>query len=60
MDGIPSLYCWGEREAGSDTRSYVQLGFSGCAGMAEVSATVAGHWAAAWIREERRSGIRLA
>ena len=52
MDGIPSLYCRGEREAGNDTRWYVQLGFSGCAGMAEVSATVAGHWAAAWIREE--------
>jgi hypothetical protein len=52
IDGIPSLYVRGAREPGSEIRWYVQLGFSGCAGMAEVSAAVACHWAAAWIREE--------
>jgi hypothetical protein len=49
---IPSLYCRGDRDPGDDLRWYIQLGFSGCAGMAEVSATVAYHWAIAWIRQE--------
>jgi hypothetical protein len=52
IDGIPSLYVRGERELGSDPEWYTQLGFSGCAGMAEVSAVVAAHWGAAWLRQE--------
>jgi hypothetical protein len=52
LDRIPSLYLRGEREAGSEPRWYVQLGFSGCSGMAEVSAAVGYHWAAAWVRDE--------
>ena len=52
LDRIPSLYVRGEREGGAEPSWYVQLGFSGCAGMAEVSAVVAGHWAAAWLEEE--------
>jgi hypothetical protein len=52
IDGIPSLYVRGEREAGQEPVWYTQLGFSGCAGMAEVSAAVACHWAAIWVREE--------
>ena len=51
IDGIPSLYLRGEREAGKEPVWYTQFGFSGCAGMAEVSAAVAFHWAAAWVRE---------
>ena len=49
---IPSLYLRGEREIGQEPAWYTQIGFSGCAGMAEVSAAVACHWAAAWAREE--------
>lgn len=49
---IPSLYLRGEREAGGAPEWYAQVGFSGCAGMAEVSAQVACHWAAAWVRDE--------
>lgn len=52
LDNIPSLYVRGGRDPESEIRWYVQLGFSGCAGMAEVSAAVACHWAAAWIRQE--------
>ena len=52
LDNIPSLYLRGEREVGKEPEWYTQLGFSGCAGMAEVSALVACHWAAAWVGEE--------
>lgn len=52
LDNIPSRYVRGDREPGSEIRWYVQLGFSGCSGMAEVSAAVACHWAAGWIRQE--------
>ena len=52
LDNIPSLYVRGGGDPDSEVRWYVQLGFSGCAGMAEVSAAVACHWAAAWIRQE--------
>lgn len=31
---------------------YVQITFSGCAGLAEVSAELGGHWAETWFREE--------
>ena len=36
---------------------YVQISFSGCAGMAETSARVAAHWAARWFAE-RSDAIR--
>lgn len=52
MRGIPSLYLRGEREAGGTAAWYTQIGFSGCSGMAEVSAAVAVHWAEAWVRRE--------
>ncbi|HYC31865.1 MAG TPA: hypothetical protein VEB59_06210, partial [Gemmatimonadales bacterium] len=52
MDRIPNLYLRGERERGGEPDWYVQVSFSGCAGMAEVSAAVAEHWAAAWARRE--------
>jgi hypothetical protein len=51
LDNIPSLYLRGKREA-AEPEWYTQLGFSGCGGMAEVSALVACHWAAAWVGEE--------
>jgi hypothetical protein len=50
--GIPNLYVRGEPEPGKEPDWYTQLGFSGCAGMAEVSAVVAAHWAGAWLRQE--------
>jgi hypothetical protein len=49
---IPRLYLRGNREAGKAAEWFTQVGFSGCAGMAEVSALVACHWAAAWAQEE--------
>lgn len=52
IEGIPSLYLRGEREQGAEPDWYVQVGFSGCSGMAEVSAAVAAHWAEAWVRRE--------
>ncbi|MGH7515891.1 MAG: hypothetical protein ACREOC_00260 [Gemmatimonadales bacterium] len=52
LKNIPSLYLRGEREPGQEPEWYTQLGFSGCAGMAEVSALVACHWAAAWVQDE--------
>ena len=52
IPNIPSLYLRGEREIGNEPEWYTQIGFSGCAGMAEVSATLACHWAAVWAREE--------
>lgn len=52
MKGIPSLYLRGDREPGKEPEWYTQVGFSGCAGMAEVSALVGAHWAARWMREE--------
>ncbi len=52
IKGIPSLYLRGGREAGREVDWYTQLSFSGCAGMAEVSALVAAHWAAKWAQQE--------
>jgi hypothetical protein len=55
IKGIPSLYLRGEREKGGEPEWYVQLGFSGCAGMAEVSAA-----AATSAGPPRRSATRTA
>ena len=51
--GVASLALRGERE-GEDTPAewYVQLSFSGCAGLGEVSARVAAHWAEHWLAGE--------
>ena len=37
---------------------YVQINFSGCSGMAEVSAELASHWASIWFAEQRDEIIR--
>jgi len=52
MSRIPSLYLRAEREPDEEAAWYTQLGFSGCAGMAEVSALVGAHWAARWMQAE--------
>jgi hypothetical protein len=52
LKNIPSLYLRGDRESGGEPEWYTQVGFSGCGGTAEVSALVAAHWAAAWVRDE--------
>jgi hypothetical protein len=52
IKGIPSLYLRAESEGGGEPEWYTQVTFSGCAGMAEISALVAAHWAEAWARRE--------
>ena len=45
----------GERKAGqpeAEADWYLQMGFSGCAGQAEVSSQVAAHWAEKWYAAE--------
>lgn len=45
----PDVFIRATAEAGKDpSEFYAQIGFSGCAGVAEVSARVVGHWTAAW------------
>jgi hypothetical protein len=56
----PKVYVRAERPEGSEPpRSYVQLGFSGCGGTAEVSAEVGWHWARQWHNQERVSINKL-
>ena len=47
-----SLYLRGEEKEGL-ARYYLQLTFSGCAGLAETSAELAAHWAELWWQRER-------
>ena len=47
-----NIYLRGERDAEGKRTWYVQLSFGGCAGMAEVSAEVAAHWAACWYASQ--------
>lgn len=48
------VYVRAERDSSSGgLRYYVQVGFSACAGTADVSAEVAWHWAAAWLKAEK-------
>ncbi|MCC7147111.1 MAG: hypothetical protein IT443_11755 [Phycisphaeraceae bacterium] len=48
------VYVRGERNAAAaNTEWYVQLTFSGCAGMAEISAMAAWHWAHIWFTDNR-------
>src|SRR5579859_4725835 len=47
-----NIYVRSERKKGSsDFNWYVQFTFSGCAGMAEVSADLGVHWACRWYQE---------
>lgn len=47
-----TVYLRGEQKQESDEIDwYVQLTFSGCGGMAEVSAELAHHWADIWVRK---------
>jgi hypothetical protein len=49
----PNVYIRGTAHKGETTPSFwVQMSFSGCAGMAETSARVAGHWTGLWYRAE--------
>jgi len=47
---VVNTYLRGDRRADSEARWYFQLTFSACAGMADVSAEVATHWAEIWYR----------
>ena len=50
---VVNVYVRGERSGDSPAEWYVQLGMSGCAGMAEVSSELAAHWADRWYRENQ-------
>jgi len=51
---IMKIYMRGDRAAGSsDINWYLQLTFSGCAGLAQVSSDVAAHWAEIWYKAEK-------
>ena len=50
--GITEVYLRGDREGDGEPEWYVQVSFSGCAGMAEVSSELAAHWADRWFRSE--------
>jgi hypothetical protein len=52
--GQPRIYLRADREPGeTDGPWYVQVSFSGAAGMAETSARVAAHWAGHWYAARR-------
>lgn len=50
---VVDLYVRGDASGSNPPEWYVQLGFSGCAGMAEVSSELAAHWAERWYRAEQ-------
>jgi hypothetical protein len=51
---IMTIYMRGDRSAGAkDINWYLQLTFSGCAGMAQVSSDIAAHWAEIWYKAEK-------
>lgn len=51
---IMTIYMRGDGIQGAkDIKWYLQLTFSGCAGMAQVSSDVAAHWAEIWFKAER-------
>jgi hypothetical protein len=51
---IPTLYVRGEqRPTEPKPAFYVQISFSGCAGMAETSSRLAAHWTALWYRADQ-------
>jgi hypothetical protein len=47
-----TAYLRGETRADEPPEWYVQLTFSGCAGLAEVSSTLAVHWAERWYADQ--------
>lgn len=50
--GVVDLHLRGDQERDAAASWYVQLNFSGCAGMAEISSQVATHWAEQWYRDD--------
>ncbi|MBJ6802611.1 hypothetical protein [Geomonas propionica] len=51
---VMTIYMRGDRSTGAeDINWYLQLTFSGCAGMAQVSSDVAAHWVEIWYKVER-------
>jgi hypothetical protein len=56
LAGVPGeAFLRASAKAGEPLGWYVQLSFSGCAGMAEVSAAVASHWVHLWLLEQLSS-----
>jgi hypothetical protein len=49
-----NVYLRGEKNPDGRGNWYVQLNFGSCAGMAEISAEVAAHWAMLWYASERQ------
>ncbi len=52
--GVMDVYFRGEKQGGSSEKWYIQISFSGCAGMGEVSASVASHWTDIWYRARQQ------
>lgn len=50
---VTTVYVRGDREGDQPPEWYVQLTFSGCAGMADTAAELCAHWAERWFREDR-------
>ncbi len=50
---VCTVYARGTQTKAGDSEWYVQITFSGCSGMAEVSAEVCAHWAALWYQGRR-------
>lgn len=48
---VVTIYLRGDRSGDGEASWYVQLTFSACAGMADVSAEVGTHWAEIWYRK---------
>lgn len=51
LQDVISVFLRGERQSEKTTQYYVQIGFSGCAGLAETSAELGAHWAEIWYQE---------
>ena len=51
----PEVHVRGEWRGGPERAWYVQLHFTGCAGLTEVSSRLAAHWATRWLTEEREA-----
>jgi hypothetical protein len=49
----PHIYIRGEKTGNKPPEWYLQLSFSGCAGLAEMSAELSAHWAKRWFEENR-------
>jgi hypothetical protein len=50
---VTTIYLRGDQYDGEEVRWYVQLTFSGCAGVAQVASELCTHWAEKWYQEER-------